>query len=438
MGWLLRVLALIVGVLLLGGPASPPAIGAVAADRSDEVVVQLFWGDGCPHCAAEKEWLEQAVEDHPGLVVQQYEVWNDEDNQQLFLSTAERMGFEPSGVPTTIIGDRFWIGWSDTVRDEIAAEVDRTLSPTTGPPPATAAKAATVDVPLLGKVTVGSDSLVLSTLVIGFVDGVNPCSLWVISVLLAIVVRSASRSRVLVIGSTFLAVTAAMYAVYMAGIYSAMSVVGHLGSVQVVVAVVAGVFGAVNVKDYFALKRGLSFTIRDSSKPGIYARVRAAAAERELLPALGATVVLAVGVSLLETPCTAGFPVLWTGLLEANGVGGAQAVVLFGLYMVPFLLDELVVFGLAVATMRATKMQERHGRLLKLVAGTLMLALAVIVLVSPEAMSRPLTAALVFAVAFAVAGAIHLVTRVVRGEAWAEEERRPRAVKDLPRESSSG
>ena len=122
MGWLVRVLAVIVGLVLLVGPASPVSAGTVVTDRPGEVVLQLFWGDGCPHCAAEKQWLEQAVMDYPGLVVQQFEVWNDEGNQQLFHSTAERMGFEPSGVPTTIIGDRYWVGWSDTVRDEIVAE----------------------------------------------------------------------------------------------------------------------------------------------------------------------------------------------------------------------------------------------------------------------------------------------------------------------------
>ena len=431
MGWLVRVLAVFVGLFLLVGTASPASAGTAVTDRPGEVVLQLFWGDGCPHCAAEKQWLEQAVTDHPGLVVQQYEVWNDEGNRRLFYGTAERMGFEPSGVPTTIIGDRYWVGWSDTVRDEIVAELERTAppatdsTPATGAPPATPGEATTVDVPLLGEVAVGSDSLVLSTLVIGFVDGVNPCSLWVISVLLAIVVRAARRNRVIVVGSTFLAVTALMYALYMAGIYSALSLVGHLGWVQAVVAAVAGVLGVVNVKDYFAFKQGPSFTIRDSSKPGIYARMRAAAGERELLPALGATVALAVGVSLLETPCTAGFPVLWTGLLEANDVGWTQAAGLFGLYMVPFLLDELIVFGLAVATMRVTKVQERHGRLLKLVGGTLMLALAATVLVSPEAMNRPLTAALVFAVAFALAFTVHRVTCALRGDSWAEEGPRP-------------
>src|SRR5690606_34171246 len=103
-----------------------------------------------------------------------------------------------------------------------------------------------------------------------------------------------------------------------------------------------------------------------SAKPGLVKRMRGAATHRELGPAMLATTGLAVAVSLLETPCTAGFPVLWTGMLQANGVGPAEAVGLFGAYMAPFLLDEIVVVAVVVATMRAARMQEKHGQLLKL------------------------------------------------------------------------
>lgn len=402
---------LVCAAFLVLAPSLARAASPTSAASGDEVELTLFWGAGCPHCAAEKEWLAAAVEEYPQLRVRLYEVFNDAANRARLEKTADRLGFEVTAVPVTVIGDRYWVGWSEAIRDELAAAIEAPggVEPAEGEP--AKGKTSRVDVPLVGDVTVSSDSLVASTLVIGFVDGVNPCSLWVISVLLAIVVRTGSRRRVLAIGSAFLVVTAAMYALYMAGIYSAMGVVAHLGAVQLVVAVLAGVFGVVAVKDYFAYKVGVSFTIPDSSKPGLYRRMRAAAGRRQLLPALAATTGLAVGVSLLETPCTAGFPVLWTGLLEANGVGAAGAALLFVLYMVPFLLDELVVFTIAVVTLRATRIQERHGRLLKLVGGTMMLALAVTVVVDPAAMSDPLTALGVFAAALAVAGVVHLVMR---------------------------
>jgi thiol-disulfide isomerase/thioredoxin len=420
-----RALAMLTGLvlLLLGGllATAPSSVAAssLTADRApDGVELILFWGDGCPHCEAERAWLEQAREEYPDLRVTEHEVWYDAGNRELMLEMGDELGFEASGVPTTIVGEQVWIGFSDSIRKEIEqAVVDAGAegAPEGRPPTA----GTTIDLPLVGEVALDGSSLVVSTLIIGFVDGVNPCSLWVIAVLLAIVVRTGSRRRVLAIGATFLLVTAAMYAVYMAGIYSAMSVVGHLGAVQVVVAVMAGVLGVVSVKDYFAFKKGISFTIPDSAKPRVYQRMRAAAAHHDLVPALGATAVLAVGVSLLETPCTAGFPMLWTGMLAANEVSTPEAVALFGVYMVPFLVDELIVFGLAVVTLRATKMQERHGRVLKLVAGTTMLALAGTVLLRPETMADPLAALVVFSSAFAVAGLVHLATTT-----WSRRQRR--------------
>ena len=437
------VLALLALLLVLVSMV-PGAAHARAAERdvgAEPVELVVYWGNGCPHCAALHEWLPEIEAMVPGLEVVDRVVWFDDANRQAFLRDAERLGFEASGVPGVILQERVWLGWSEVVAQDMRAaiigasrgeEVRPGLFGTPGveacdadglgcaeqPPgdtePAGQATGVRVDVPLVGSVDLAGSSLLASPLVIGLVDGINPCSLWVITVLLAIVVRTADRRRVLAVGGTFLVVTAAMYALYMAGIYSALAFVQHITTVQYVAAGIAGVFGVVSVKDYFAFKKGISFTIADSAKPGLYQRMRRAATSRSIVPALGATVVLGVVVSLLETPCTAGFPVLWTGMLHANGVSGAQAVALFGAYMVPFLLDELIIFGVVVVTMKATRMHEKHGQLLKLYAGVMMIALCVVMLVDATVMSRPVLALGLFVAAFVVATAVHQVTVRVR------------------------
>ena len=431
LAWLLTTLAFGVAMLMSATPSfgtAPASLPADTAEPAAELV--LYWGDGCPNCEVEREWLATVAEEHPDLTITQYEVWKDADNRELFVAAGEELGFEASSVPTTVIGERVWIGWTDPIQEDVADAIDLVLDGKTPPPGVYGTPGAgtcseedfecavedpvIVDIPIFGEVSLGDKSLLMSTLIIGFVDGVNPCSLWVISVLLTIVIRTASRRRVVAIGTTFLTVTAGMYALYMAGIYSALSVVGFVGKIQLVVAIVAGIFGIVAVKDYFAFKKGLSFTIKDSSKPGIYKRVRDAAGHRALIPALGATVALAVAVSLMETPCTAGFPVLWTGMLQAQGVGAAETVALFFAYMLPFLLDEMIVFGVAVVTMRASKMQEKHGELLKLVAGVTMLALAGTMVFAPAVMESPVGALALFGAAFALTGVIHVVTTRVR------------------------
>jgi cytochrome c biogenesis protein CcdA len=283
--------------------------------------------------------------------------------------------------------------------------------PATGPIPVGPPTPEVVDLPFVGGVDVADTSLVTATVVIGFVDGVNPCSLWALSMLLAIVVHQASRRRVVAVGGTFLAVTTALYGLYLVGLYGVLSVVAYLDVIRAVVAAVALVLGLVNLKDGLGIRRGPSVRIVASAKPGLYRRMRRAAAGGSPVAVIGSTAVLAVGVSLLETPCTLGLPLLWTNLLAAREVGPAAAAGLFVLYMAAFLLDELVVFAAAVITLRATKVQERHGRALELAGGSLMVTLAAVLLVAPELLESVAGALAVLAGATLLAGMLLFVSR---------------------------
>jgi cytochrome c biogenesis protein CcdA/glutaredoxin len=401
-----RLLWLIVLALLVPLPA---------ATADDRVVLTLFWGDGCPHCAVEKDFLDDLVARHPEVRVEDYEVWNDAANRARLAAVASDLGFEPAGVPVTIVGDRYWIGFDEQTGREIEAAVAALLR---GPAPANEPAAATGDtirVPLLGEFDTTSQSLLVTTALIGFVDGFNPCSLWVLTVLLAVVLHSRSRRKVALVGLTFLATTAAVYALFIAGVFGVLSYVGYLPWIQGLVAATALTFAAINIKDYFAFRRGVSLTIPEQHKPGIYRRARRLrtmmSAEASTSALVGGAAVMGVGVSLVEFACTAGFPVIWSSAMAAHGVSGAVFAALLGLYLLIYLVDELIVFSAAVVTLRVTKLQERHGRVLKLVGGMVMLALAVVMVVAPEVMSTVTGSLLVFTAALAATAAVVVVHR---------------------------
>lgn len=271
-----------------------------------------------------------------------------------------------------------------------------------------------IEIPLLGVIDLGAQSLFISTLLIAFVDGFNPCSMWVLSMLLALTLHTGSRRKVVTIGVIFITVTAFIYALFIAGIFTLLNVVSFVGWIQVVVALVSLFFGAVNIKDYFWYKEGLSFTIADDQKPGIFRGIRRVMdASNNFWAMAGATVVLAAGVSLVEFSCTAGFPVLWSNLLTAQGVTTATFVMLLLLYLVIYQIDELGVFFAATFTLRASKLEEKQGRVLKLIGGSLMVTLAVVMIVNPAWMNNLGTSLLIFGAAFAVALLILWLHRVV-------------------------
>ncbi|MFN8444997.1 MAG: thioredoxin family protein [Caldilineaceae bacterium] len=452
--WLALTMTILVASLLLfptiGAQAQTTLSTQQAVQSSHPVAIYFFWGDGCPHCAKAKPFLATLAQRYPNVEVRAYEVWCHEQNQLLFTQMAAAFGFEPSAVPTIIIGDRYWVGYTDELAVEIENAVvscavsgcrDAGLGVIPGIPtpvstpvpvqevasaamanqavttPVVAATQSMVDrlsLPLIGEIDLAAQSLAVSTAVIAFVDGFNPCSVWVLSMLLALTLNTGSRRKVFLVGLVFLLVTSLVYMAFITGLFTMFSVINFVGWIQIVVALVALVFALVNIKDYFWYKSGLSLTIADEKKPSIYRGMRRVLnASESTWGMIGATVVLAAGVSLVEFSCTAGFPVVWTNLL----ISQQATIVTFGLllllYMLIYQIDELGIFLVAVFTLKSSKLEEKHGRLLKLIGGMLMLALAVVMLVHPAWMDQISSSLIVFAIAFAATGLVLLVHRTL-------------------------
>jgi hypothetical protein len=77
---------------------------------------------------------------------------------------------------------------------------------------------------------------------------------------------------------------------------------------------------------------------------------------------------------------------VWTNILAQNGIEGAAFYSLLTLYMLIYLLDEVFVLAVAAWTMKTSRFEEKHGRMLKLIGGLVMLSLAVVMLVDPNLM----------------------------------------------------
>ncbi len=143
-----------------------------------------------------------------------------------------------------------------------------------------------IEVPLLGRLRVQQLGLPAFTFLIGLVDGFNPCAMWVLVFLLSVLVNIKERQKIIVIAGTFVVVSGLAYFAFMAAWFSVFQLVGLLRPVQIGLGLVALLVGAVNIKDFFAFHKGVSLSIPDAAKPGIYRRVREIVAARNLLIAL--------------------------------------------------------------------------------------------------------------------------------------------------------
>ncbi len=335
--------------------------------------IEMFTRAGCPHCAEADRFLGALRTELPGLVVQHHDVVRDPAARARLVELASTHGEPAAAVPAFLVGDTLIIGFrsAETTGMALRAALDD-------------ARAAPLHVPVLGTIDPERLGLTAFTVVLGLVDGFNPCAMWVLLFILALLVNLHDRLRMLLIGGTFVLVSGVAYFAFMVAWLNVFLLVGVARWVQALLGTVALAIGAVHVKDFVAFGRGPSLSIPESVKPTIYARVRRVLTAQSLGAALAATVALAVLVNVVELLCTAGLPAVYTRILTLHDLPAWRYYGYIALYNVAYVFDDGLMVTVAAVTLSRRKLDERGGRWLKLVSGVVMMALGALLLLRPD------------------------------------------------------
>lgn len=394
----LRAAAHLLAVALLVLMAFAP--GEARAAEPDIVM----WGHpACPHCKAAHAFLDGLKAQRPDLHIVEHDVAKTPEAFDELSARTRRAGLDMVGLPSFLVRGRLLVGFDSakTTGAEIETflkQTNRQQSVEHGPAHAPGSDVSRVprsgdtppenaiDLPAFGRVSLKHLGLPLFTIVVGLVDGFNPCAMWVLLFLLSLLVNIKSRPRMLAIAGSFVLVSGVAYYAFMAAWLNIFVLVGFSRAVQIVLGAAALLIGFVNLKDFFAFKKGPSLGIPERAKPGIYARVRSIVRAESLGPAVAGAIVLAVLVNVVELVCTAGLPALYTQILVQQGVTSVERYGYLALYNLAYMLDDSIMVGIAVITLGKRKLQERGGRWLKLLSGAVIALLGALLLFAPQAL----------------------------------------------------
>jgi thiol-disulfide isomerase/thioredoxin len=394
-----------------GDPQSDAFWYGTAADGSPVVRLYYFYSPTCPHCQAAKPFIEQLERDNPWLEVQRYSVKDDRDNARFYFNTAQALGVEALSVPGLVFCRQVMIGYdsAETTGAELARALEacheRRLSGVADPAPAArgpgpggAASSATgvagesvgttVNLPFVGEVKAQSLSLPVLTLVLAGMDAFNPCAFFVLLFLLSLLVHARSRTRMAIVGGTFVLFSGLVYFVFMAAWLNVFLIAGELRWMTIIAGLIALFVAALNIKDYFWFKAGPSLSIPDAAKPGLFKRMREVVASGNLGPMLVSTVLLAIVANSYELLCTAGFPMVYTRALTLAQLEPWQYYAWLAAYNVIYVIPLLAIVVVFTRTMGARKLSENEGRVLKLVSGFMMLGFGLMLLFTPALLTN--------------------------------------------------
>jgi len=386
---------------------------ATAPDGSPRVQLWFFWSKRCPHCLEARPWVEALPAHHPWLELHSLELIDHPEHVRRYVSMAASLGQEARSVPAFLFCGQMRTGFAgpDTSGRRILDELQTCYLAARGADTGAAVMTEVVDLPLIGEANAADMSLPALTLVLAGLDSFNPCAFFVLLFLLSLLVHAGSRSRMLAIGGIFVVVSGAVYFLFMAAWLNLFLLIGELEWVTLGAGLLAVIIGAINVKDYFWLRRGVSLSIPEGAKPGLFQRMRGLLRAESLPAMVIGTLVLAVVANSYELLCTAGFPMVFTRVLTLKQLPTSGYYGYLVLYNLVYVIPLGVIVVLFARTLGARKLSEREGRVLKLVSGLMMLELGLVLTLAPTWLNSLLTALLLLGAAL---GLSYLIVRPQR------------------------
>ncbi len=374
---------------------------AFGTAENQPVNIYLFWAKGCPHCIAEKEFLAELASRDKQIKIITFELIESRENRELFQKVGAELRASVSGVPFTVVGERYFIGWQDEESTgalifQAVAEARRTQAPdviarlraATIPlvPPEKKAIPEKIPLPFFGEIEIKYLSLGLVTLIIGLLDGFNPCAMWVLVFLINLLLGMEDRRKMWILGGSFIFSSALVYFLFMTAWLNFLIFVGFIVWVRVAIGGVALLAGFYNLREFFTNRAGVCKLSDTEKRQRRMERLKEIVQTKKFLLALGGIILLAFAVNLVELICSAGFPVIYLQILSLTPLPFWQYYLYMILYIIMYMLDDMIIFVAAMITLQLLGVGTKYKQASNLIGGVLMLILGILLIFRPEAL----------------------------------------------------
>jgi len=370
-------------------------IGGVSAS---DVKLYLFHSESCPHCASERKFLNEIKDDYPNVEFVEYEVTMVEENMNLLKDVKEALEDYNNYVPYTVIGENSLSGFNENTKASILQYLDRCISDGCQDIVSKVINGESINlkneeieeeeftVPILGKIDAKTVSLPILAVIIGFIDGFNPCAMWVLIFLISMLLGMKDRKRMWIIGLTFLTTSAIIYLLFMVAWLKITLEMQSIVFIRFLIGLVALIGGGINLRSYLKMKNekvGCTVTNKDQRKKTMD-KIKKFTNEKSFLLAILGVITLAISVNFVELACSAGLPLIFTQILALNDLSTLQYSFYIILYILFYLIDDLVIFFIAMTTLKITGITNKYNKYSHLIGGILMLIIGLLMIFRPD------------------------------------------------------
>lgn len=351
--------------------------------------ISFFFHPQCPHCRAQKAFIPYLKAKYPELTWQYYDTSLPENGRMLhrLIRQSNRPDLS-AGVPMTFIGSTVISGFDRPETTGIQLEqAIRALLAVTSPAVAhgpAAERDATFNLPFLGPVNSLEYSLPALTAILGLVDGFNPCAMWVLVYLISLIVSLHDRRKIWFLVGTFITSSGILYFLFMTAWLNVFLFLGFLRPLTLLVSLGALGAGILNIREYIKTRGQVVCHLGNvTSKQRTMHRIDRIVDAPLTFFTVFSIIVLAFIINSIEFACSAALPAIYTHTLSLHRLPALAYYGYILLYTFFFMLDDLIIFSLAVLALD-TNIGQRYAGHCRIIGGIVLLVLGSVMTFRPD------------------------------------------------------
>jgi thiol-disulfide isomerase/thioredoxin len=367
----------------------------------NDVNIYYFWGVGCPHCEKQKETLNEFIEKYDNVKVHDFEIWYNSENRKLLNEVGKVLKKDAQGIPFTVIGTETFAGFNPSITPKLMENAiiyysDNDYNDPVGVMLGLVDAKDPIDngnnidkdigeitLPIIGTIDPKAFSLPVLTIIFGVIDGFNPCAMWVLLFLISILIGMENKRRMWTLGFAFLLTSAFIYFLFMIAWLNVALFIGSIYLIRLLIALVAIGGGFLNLRSFFKKDDGGCKVIDAKKRNKIFTKIKAFTTEKQFILALIGIISLAISVNLVELLCSAGLPVIYTQILILSDLPTISYIGYIALYVLFFLIDDLIVFAIAMTTLQLTGFSTKYNKISHLIGGIVMIIIGILLAFKP-------------------------------------------------------
>lgn len=364
----------------------------------------LFYGESCPHCKEMHEYLDEYLDGKENIKLYEYEIYKNKDNANKLRDIIDILDTNESGLPFLIIGNNVITGYAKNVTDErirntvnyyqnkrFKDEVGIYLGVVEDDFEEYDEKIIyqeTIDdigISSNLKNIISKSPLFLSAILIGLVDGFNPCAMWILLFLISMLLDVKNKKRKWTLGLVFIISSALVYFVFLMSWLELSVFLNKVGFIRLGIAVCAVILGTISIVKFIdSIGKDGCVAVNKENRKRIITSIKNIIKEKSFVFAILGMILLACSVNIIELFCSLGLPVVFTQILSLNEVSGTMRIVYSLIYVFFFMIDDLLVFFISMKTLELKAISNKYSKYSSLIGGLLMMIIGLLMIYKPE------------------------------------------------------